>query len=114
VTLTPQKNTEEVHDLIKRVVALGGETVETRGGQVFVNGQPLSEPYLPSGAKTTPAFDSAVYPTQCIRVPKGDVFVLGDNRLNSAASNRFGPIPERLIVGRAFIRVWPLGSIGGI
>jgi signal peptidase I len=47
-------------------------------------------------------------------VPKGDVFVLGDNRLNSAASNRFGPIAENLIVGRAFIRVWPLGSIGGI
>jgi signal peptidase I len=94
-------------------VAVGGETVESRGGRVFVNGQPLSEPYLPSGV-TTPAFEPSAYPTQCIRVPQGDVFVLGDNRLNSAASNRFGPIPESLIVGRAFVRVWPLTSIGGI
>jgi signal peptidase I len=47
-------------------------------------------------------------------VPKGDVFVLGDNRTDSSASNKFGPIPEKLIVGRAFIRVWPLGSLGGL
>lgn len=113
VTITPQKNTEEVHDLIKRVVAVGGETVESRGGRIYVNGNLLDEPYLASNT-TTPAFEAAAYPTQCIRVPKGDVFVLGDNRLNSAASNRFGPIPESLIVGRAFVRVWPLGSIGGI
>jgi signal peptidase I len=109
VTITPQKSTEEVHDLIKRVVAVGGETVESRGGRVFINGTPLSEPYLPAGV-STPSFESSA----CIRVPKGDVFVLGDNRPNSAASNRFGPISENLIVGRAFIRVWPLGSIGGI
>jgi len=61
---------------------------------------------------TTPSFDT--YSAQCIRVPKGDVFVLGDNRMNSSASNRFGPIPESLVVGRAFIRVWPLSSIGGV
>jgi signal peptidase I len=113
VTLTPQKNVEEVHDLIKRVVAVGGETVEVRAGHVFVNGEQLTEPYLPVGV-TTPPFETAAFPTQCIRVPQGDVFVLGDNRTNSAASNRFGPIPESLIVGRAFIRVWPLGSLGGI
>jgi signal peptidase I len=113
VTITPQKSTEAVHDLIKRVVAVGGETVESRGGRVFINGAPLSEPYLLAGA-STPSFEPSAFPTQCIRVPKGDVFVLGDNRINSAASNRFGPISENLIVGRAFIRVWPLGSIGGI
>jgi signal peptidase I len=113
VTITPQKSTEEVHDLIKRVVAVGGETVESRGGRVFVNGLPLPEPYLAAGT-TTPAFESSAFPSQCIRVPKGDVFVLGDNRNNSAASNRFGPISENLIVGRAFIRVWPLSSVGGL
>jgi signal peptidase I len=47
-------------------------------------------------------------------VPDGDVFVLGDNRQHSSASNNFGPIPESLIVGRAFVRVWPLGDIGGL
>jgi signal peptidase I len=111
VTITPPQNLEEVHDLIKRVVALGGDTVESRGGHLFVNGQALAEPYLPV-SMTTPVFDT--FSSPCIRVPKGDVFVLGDNRINSSASNKFGPIPESLIVGRAFVRVWPLGSIGGL
>ena len=113
VTITPLKNTEEVHDLIKRVIAVGGETIEVKGGNVFVNGKQIDEPYLAAGTKTPP-FEQSAYPAQCIRVPKDEVFVLGDNRMNSAASNRFGPIPESLIVGRAFVRVWPLGSIGGI
>ena len=111
VTITPPKNQEEIHDLIKRVVAVGGETVESKAGHVFVNGQQLAEPYLAANV-VTPVFDTFSAP--CIRVPKGDVFVLGDNRTNSSASNRFGPIPENLIVGRAFIRVWPLGSLGGL
>ena len=113
VTITPQKNAEEVHDLIKRVIAVGGETVEVKGGKVLVNGNQIDEPYLAANT-TTPPFESQAFPTQCIRVPKDDVFVLGDNRMNSAASNRFGPIPESLVVGRAFVRVWPIGSIGGI
>jgi len=113
MTLMPQKNTEEVHDLIKRVVAVGGETVEVRTGRIFVNGSELNEPYLPANS-STPPFESTVFPAPCIKVPKDEVFVLGDNRGNSAASNRFGPIPESLIVGRAFVRVWPLGSLGGI
>jgi signal peptidase I len=113
VTIKPPPNTEEVHDLIKRVIAVGGETVENRAGKIYVNGAQLNESYLPANS-TTPPFEGTAFPTQCIKVPRHEVFVLGDNRLNSAASNRFGPIPESLIVGRAFIRVWPLGSIGGI
>jgi signal peptidase I len=111
VTIVPPTGGEQVHDLIKRVIALAGDTVESRGGQVFVNGQALNEPYTFPG-KPTPPFDT--FSAQCIRVPKGDVFVLGDNRTDSSASNKFGPIPETLIVGRAFVRVWPIGSIGGI
>ena len=111
VTITPPTTGENVHDLIKRVVALGGETVESRSGRIFVNGQLLDEPYL-ANTVVTPVFSTFSAP--CIRVPKGDVFVLGDNRTNSSASNSFGPIPESLIVGRAFIRVWPPGSIGGL
>jgi signal peptidase I len=111
VTITPPKSVEAVHDLIKRVVAVGGETVESRAGHLFINGQPLAEPYLGPNV-VTPPFDT--FSSPCIRVPKGDVFVLGDNRTNSSASNRFGPIPESLIVGRAFVRVWPISSVGGI
>ena len=113
VTITPQKNAEEVHDLIKRVIAVGGETIEARAGKIYVNGSELDEPYLRTDI-VTPPFEQSAYPTQCIKVPKDEVFVLGDNRQNSAASNRFGPIPESLIVGRAFVRVWPLNSISGI
>jgi signal peptidase I len=111
VTITPSKGTEDVKDLIKRVIAVGGETVENRAGVIFVNGKALDEPYAPD-AKRTPFFDT--YSAQCIKVPQGDVFVLGDNRQHSSASNNFGPIPESLIVGRAFVRVWPLGDIGGL
>ncbi len=96
----------DIEDLIKRVVALPGETVEARDGIVYVDDEELDEPYLPEGT-VTPSF-----PRQ--DVPAGHVFVLGDNRTNSEASNRFGPIDEDLIIGRAFIRVWPLGDLGGV
>jgi signal peptidase I len=111
VTITPPTSAQEVHDLIKRVIAVGGDTVESRAGQVIVNGVALDEPYIAPG-KPTPIFDT--FSAQCIKVPKGDVFVLGDNRTDSSASNKFGPIPESLIVGRAFVRVWPPSSLGGI
>jgi signal peptidase I len=102
---------DKIDDLIKRVIALPGETVERReDGNVYVNGNLLSEPYLPTG-RSTPAF---LFRTQCIKVPDHEVFVLGDNRQNSQASNAFGPIEESLIVGRAFVRVWPVTSFGGI
>ena len=102
---------DKVDDLIKRVIALPGETVERReDGHIYVNGNLLSEPYLPTD-RSTPAF---LFRTQCIKVPDHEVFVLGDNRQNSQASNAFGPIEENLIVGRAFVRVWPVGSFGGI
>jgi signal peptidase I len=100
-----------IDDLIKRVIALPGETVERReDGHIYVNGNVLSEPYLPTG-RSTPAF---LFRTQCIKVPDHDVFVLGDNRQNSQASNAFGPIEDNLIVGRAFVRVWPISAFGGI
>jgi signal peptidase I len=90
--------------LIKRVIALPGETVEGRDGHVYVDGRLLVEPYLPPGV-TTEVFG----PTT---VPKGDVWVMGDNRDNSHDS-RFpdiGPIPESTVIGRAIMKVWPPGS----
>lgn len=93
-----------VPDLIKRVVATGGETVEGRDGRVWIDGQPLVEPYLPDGV-TTAAFDP-------VAVPEDHVFVMGDNRGNSRDSRVFGPVSEDLIVGRAFVRVWPVSRLG--
>ncbi|MGH9150065.1 MAG: signal peptidase I, partial [Acidimicrobiales bacterium] len=101
----PRTDTEnQVRDLIKRVIALPGERVEGRDGRVFINGQPLDEPYLVSGTLTTD------FPVRT--VPENGVWVMGDNRGNSKDSRSFGPISESIVIGRAFIRVWPPGRIG--
>jgi len=92
-----------IKDLIKRVIGLPGETIEQRGGRVYINGQPLNESYLPAGTSTTNLRRQVV--------PAGQYFVMGDNRSNSSDSRFIGPIPGSLIVGRAFIRVWPLSSV---
>jgi signal peptidase I len=105
---------EDVHDLIKRVVALPGDTVEQRDGFVLVNGKQLDEPYVMKHNGITDRTPQFAFTAQCIKVPPNRVFVLGDNRTNSSASNAFGPILENTIVGRAFIRVWPPSSIGGV
>ncbi len=88
-------------EYIKRVVGLPGERVEGHGGKVLVDGRELVEPYLPAGT-TTADFTAVV-------VPPDTLFVMGDNRGNSADSRIFGPVPESTVVGRAFARVWPIG-----
>jgi signal peptidase I len=90
-------------ELIKRVVALPGETVWGQDGQVVVDGRALIEPYLP-----TPGITDDFAP---IVVPDDHVFVMGDSRRNSKDSRRFGPVPDDLVVGRAIARVWPPGRI---
>jgi signal peptidase I len=99
----PNEPPTEIDELIKRVVALGGETIEARQGEIFIDGRRLDEPYL-----TAPASSGTFGP---VLIPDGHVFVMGDNRNNSRDSRVFGPIDEDLIVGRAFVRVWPLGRI---
>jgi signal peptidase I len=93
-----------IKDLIKRVIGLPGDTIEARDNQIYINDKALNEPYLPKG---TPSLN-----LPRTTVPDGDVFVMGDNRTNSSDSRVFGPISQKLIVGRAFVRVWPPGSIG--
>ncbi len=93
-----QPSTQE---FIKRVVALPGETVESRHGQVYINGRRLIEPYLAPDTIT-----SNLAPTM---VPPGRLFVLGDNRSNSSDSRVFGPVSRASVVGRAVATVWPAG-----
>jgi signal peptidase I len=92
-----------VHPLIKRVVALPGETVAVQNGRVYINGALLDEPYLPALRQPT-------YGPQ--QVPPGHVFVMGDNRLDSRDSRAFGPVPVGEIIGRARFSYWPLEDIG--
>ncbi len=87
-------------DYIKRVVALPGETVEAQQGHVYVNGFLLDEPYLPDGVLTSD-FGAVV-------VPADQLWVMGDNRSNSADSRVFGSIEQDSLVGRTVLRLLPL------
>jgi signal peptidase I len=101
-------------DLIKRVIALPGERVTSDGGRLLIGGGLLIEPYLPFQNGTA---DFGIVPwcnvaeMGACTVPDGHVFVMGDNRANSRDSRFFGPVPVESIVGRAFVRVWPLGAL---
>jgi len=89
--------------LVKRTVALPGETVEVRGGQVFINDRPLDEPWATRQGGPD-------YPKTW--VPEGHVFVLGDNREQSRDSRFFGPVPVERIRGHVALILWPLNRIG--
>jgi signal peptidase I len=92
---------------IKRVVALPGDTVEIRSGELLVNGVAAKESYLPLSFH-----DSDNYPAT--EIPRGFYFVLGDHRRSSNDSRSWGEVPERYIYGRAVFRFWPLRRIGPI
>ena len=86
-------------DFIKRVIAVGGDSVEGRDGAIFVNNREIDEPYLDPGVET-----SSFGP---VDVPEGTIFVMGDNRNNSDDSRNFGPVPVDTVVGRGFLLIWP-------
>lgn len=96
--------TAQVKDLIKRVVGLPGETIEGRNGNIFIDGKPLDEPYLP------PDVRSRDFPPE--KIPPNKIYVLGDNRQDSRDSTFFHAIDESAIVGRAFVKIWPLNDLG--
>lgn len=109
-----QTTGENIEDLIKRVIGLPGDRIVIRDGHVYINGQLLSEPYLPSGTKTENGpTDKCTDDKPCV-VPEGSLWVMGDNRGSSRDSRWFGPIPERDVVGRAFFRIWPLNRFGSL
>jgi signal peptidase I len=91
-----------VNDLVKRVIGLPGDRISSENNEVYINGKPLSEPWLPPG----PEYWTSGIQTQT--VPAGQFFVMGDNRTESADSRVFGTIPQSLIVGEAVVRIWPI------
>jgi signal peptidase I len=98
--------TASADDLIKRIVAIGGDTVEIKSGQLYINGAAVYEPYLLEQGGM-PDYGPEV-------VPRGMVFVMGDNRAVSYDSRRFGPVPVEDLLGEAVLRIWPFNRIGAV
>lgn len=105
---------EDGTPFIKRVIGLGGDEVEIRDdGKVYVNDDALEEPYVfsdePGGPPqaTTAPLDQARW-----TVPDGDLFLMGDHRSNSADSRTFGSVPVEQVIGRAWLRYWPIDTFG--
>lgn len=100
--------------LIKRIVALGGQTVDidTERGLVYVDGVVINEPYIKEPTVRIPS-PPVTFP---YTVPEGCVFVMGDNRNNSldSRSTDVGPIDERYILGKAVFRIFPFNKFGGL
>ncbi len=98
---------QEHRGLIKRVIALPGEWVQVTTDYVYINGEPLEEPYI--NGENHP-----VYPRT--QVPENSYFVMGDNRDHSTDSRAWGMVPRENITGRAWLVYWPLSDchlIGG-
>jgi signal peptidase I len=100
---------EPERDFIKRVIGLPGETLELRNKRVYIDGEPLDEPYVhfldptPSGEATSFDVRERYGP---VRVPEGQFFVMGDNRDNSQDSRYWGFLPAEYVKGRALVIYW--------
>jgi signal peptidase I len=99
-------------DLIKRVIALGGEKISITDCKIFINGKLLPEPYLNDYdlAQTVIEDRCRVPMMDEMIIPDNQLFVMGDNRPQSFDSRMFGPIEQNLVVGRAFVIIWPLSA----
>jgi signal peptidase I len=96
-------------DLIKRVIALPGETIEIKNCDVYIDGRLLNEPYLNQddvGLADLSARCNLVN-VPAIQMPANSVYVMGDNRAHSGDSRGFGPVTYDQIIGRAFVVIWP-------
>ncbi len=106
----------DIEDFIKRVIGLPGETISFSDGTVFIDGRSLTEDYVRGVPTTTqqliPGCDTTPAVADTCRIPADTLFVMGDNRESSFDSRRFGPIDQSSVIGRAFLKVWPLGDIG--
>ncbi|MDQ2787911.1 MAG: signal peptidase I [Chloroflexota bacterium] len=107
VLTPPPQEAQRGIPFIKRIIGLPGEQILVRGGRVYINNQPITEPYIAE----MPAY---TWPPngQPYVIPAHDVIVFGDNRNRSEDSSRFGVLPENLIQGRAVATFYPVNEIG--
>lgn len=113
IVVLAKETTLITRPIVKRVVAVGGQTVEIDydAGLVYVDGVPLVEPYLNEPMRRPPSDALSV---QSVTVPEGCIFVLGDNRNNSTDSRHreLGVIDNRYVLGRALCIVLPFANFG--
>jgi signal peptidase I len=107
IVVFPDPKGEHPH-LIKRVIAVAGQSVDLRRGKVYVDGAQLVEPYT-HGLPSLPLTTEFKFP---YTVPPGDLWVMGDNRTNSGDSRVFGPIPASEVQGHAVWTYWPMSAFG--
>jgi signal peptidase I len=98
---------DRTKSFIKRVVGLPGDEVEIRRGRVFINGNELEEPYVPSRYADVSGYGP-------LHIPAGQYFVMGDHRISSNDSRIFGPVPAAYIYGKAVFAYWPMTQFGTI
>jgi len=97
---------------IKRVIGLPGDRIELRDGEVLVNGTVLDEPYVfTERGVRQPTNPTAGGASEWL-VPQGQILVMGDHRAASADSRIFGPIEITHVIGRAWLRYWPIDTFG--
>ena len=112
VVFNPPENwvQQQGQPYIKRVIGVAGDTVELKDGSVYLNGTKLIEPYV------YPDEDGKPQPTEDLIgaskwvVPQGELFLMGDHRANSADSREFGPVDVNAVIGRAWLRYWPIDT----
>jgi signal peptidase I len=95
---------EPVTDLVKRVIGVPGDSLKSQGNTIYVNNQPLDETWThtePLGQPITP-----------ITLKPNQYFMMGDNHSDSCDSRMWGTVPRSDIIGKAFVRIWPLSRIG--
>ena len=109
VLKNPRDNSQ---DFIKRIIAIPGDTLKIENNSVYVNGQLLSENYLPPNTPT----HAGAFVTEGTQLKAGSnqYFVIGDNRNHSSDSREWGSITKEEIVGRALFRYWPPQTIGSL
>lgn len=109
-TIVLKNPRDETQDFIKRIIATPGDTLKIDNSKVYVNGQNLSESYLPAGTLTRTG--SFLTEGSEVKVGINQYFVFGDNRQHSSDSREWGAVTKEEIIGKVFFRYWPLKSFG--
>ena len=94
---------DHVTDLVKRVIGVPGDHLSSKGNTIYVNGKPLDQKW-----SVYPTIGSPISPTT---VPAGRYFMMGDNHAESCDSRTWGTVPRSDLIGKVFVRIWPLRSV---